>query len=324
MVVGPVRSAGRCFAVPRRRVAPAPCPWNRRPGGAYSGRRPAPAPRRPAPRPLRFASQAGAIPTGGDLLPMGRAAEIERLAVGGWRNSRSSGLRSLVVQSVRGGAGRPGRDRRRAVTRDRATGVRRSRTIPSGPVRAPAARTIAPMRLLEREPQLGALAEWASDADRAAAASSSSLVRPASASPPWSRPSRERRPEARWLVGACDGLFTPRPLAPVIDIAEVVGGELARLAHTPGTAREQLFTAVLRELGANPRLGVLVVEDVHWADRATLDLLHFLSRRLREARVLVRRDLPRRRRHRSRCGPAPPPRRPRHPQHDPPAHGAHP
>ena len=143
------------------------------------------------------------------------------------------------------------------------------------------------MRLLEREPQLAALGEWAADADEGrgrlvlvsgeAGVGKSALV----------EAFRDRRPDARWLVGACDGLFTPRPLAPVLDIAEVVGGELTRLARTSGTAREQLFAAVLRELGASPGLGVLVVEDVHWADRATLDLLHFLSRRLRDTSVLM-------------------------------------
>ncbi len=143
------------------------------------------------------------------------------------------------------------------------------------------------MRLLERETQLGALAEWAADAAEGrgrlvlvageAGVGKSALV----------EAFQDLNPEARWLVGACDGLFTPRPLAPVLDIAEVVGGDLARLAHTPGAAREQLFSAVLRELTSSPGLGVLVVEDVHWADRATLDLLHFLSRRLRGTTVLV-------------------------------------
>ncbi len=144
------------------------------------------------------------------------------------------------------------------------------------------------MRLLEREPQLAALDEWAADARSGrgrlvlvageAGVGKTALV----------DAFRERTPDARWLHGACDGLFTPRPLGPVIDVAEAVGGDLAHLARTPGTAREQLFAALLRELVSAAGLGVLVVEDVHWADRATLDLLHFLSRRLHgETAMLV-------------------------------------
>jgi DNA-binding CsgD family transcriptional regulator/tetratricopeptide (TPR) repeat protein len=48
-----------------------------------------------------------------------------------------------------------------------------------------------------------------------------------------------------------------------------------------------LFDALLRQLQACPGLTVLVVEDVHWADEATLDMLRFLGRRIRDARVLV-------------------------------------
>jgi hypothetical protein len=32
-------------------------------------------------------------------------------------------------------------------------------------------------------------------------------------------------PDARWQWGACDGLFTPRPLGPLFDVAGQLGGE---------------------------------------------------------------------------------------------------
>src|SRR3954463_12352164 len=38
------------------------------------------------------------------------------------------------------------------------------------------------------------------------------------------------------LAGACDGLFTPRPLGPLLDIAEDAGGELAAAASGEVTA----------------------------------------------------------------------------------------
>jgi len=86
--------------------------------------------------------------------------------------------------------------------------------------------------------------------------------------------------DARWAQGACDGLFTPRPLGPLFDIAGRFGGEL-RAACDRGAGREELFRALLAELDS-ARLTVLAIEDVHWADEATLDLLRFLGRRVRE------------------------------------------
>src|SRR5262249_43854372 len=46
--------------------------------------------------------------------------------------------------------------------------------------------------------------------------------------------------------------------------------------------REELFSALLRQVSAPGELHVLVVEDVHWADEATIDLLRFLGRRVRD------------------------------------------
>lgn len=97
---------------------------------------------------------------------------------------------------------------------------------------------------------------------------------------------RERVTNARWLTGACDAAFTPLPLAPLFDIAGQVGGVLAD-ACRDDEPRERLFRALLEELTASTGLTVLVVEDLHWADEATLDLIRFLARRLRPAPVLV-------------------------------------
>ena len=92
--------------------------------------------------------------------------------------------------------------------------------------------------------------------------------------------------DARWSWGACDGLFTPRPLGPLFDLATQLGGELAELCRA-AAAREDLFRALLRQVSDPQALDVVVVEDVHWADEATMDLLRFLGRRLRDAPVLL-------------------------------------
>ena len=86
---------------------------------------------------------------------------------------------------------------------------------------------------------------------------------------------------ARVLWGGCVALETPRPLSPLVEIAGSVGGELADALR--GHARpDELADALLRELAAE-RPTLLVIEDVHRADEATLDLLRLLVRRIEDA-----------------------------------------
>jgi DNA-binding CsgD family transcriptional regulator/tetratricopeptide (TPR) repeat protein len=93
-------------------------------------------------------------------------------------------------------------------------------------------------------------------------------------------------PDARWSWSMCDGLFTPRPLGPLFDLADQLGGALLERGRA-GADREELFRTLLGILSAPGVLDVVVVEDIHWADEATLDLLRYLSRRLRGAAVLL-------------------------------------
>ena len=92
-------------------------------------------------------------------------------------------------------------------------------------------------------------------------------------------------PKHRWLHGACDGLFTPRPLGPLFDVAEEVGGELLAACRRDAP-RDELFRQFLRAL-SDDAPQVVAIEDVHWADESTLDLLRFLGRRVRDAAVLL-------------------------------------
>jgi DNA-binding CsgD family transcriptional regulator/tetratricopeptide (TPR) repeat protein len=91
---------------------------------------------------------------------------------------------------------------------------------------------------------------------------------------------------AHWYWGACDGLFTPRPLGAFVDIAGQLGGEIAGL-YRAQAGRDELFAALLGELARPGGLRVVVVEDIHWADEATLDLLRFLARRIGGMPVLI-------------------------------------
>jgi tetratricopeptide (TPR) repeat protein len=94
-----------------------------------------------------------------------------------------------------------------------------------------------------------------------------------------------RSADARFLLGVCDPLLTPRALGPLHDIARQTGGRLADLLASGGP-REAVFAAFLDQL-AQPRRQVVVVEDVHWADEATLDLLVFLGRRLERTPAML-------------------------------------
>jgi DNA-binding CsgD family transcriptional regulator/tetratricopeptide (TPR) repeat protein len=95
-----------------------------------------------------------------------------------------------------------------------------------------------------------------------------------------------QRPVARVLWGACDPLITPRPLGPLADVAPALGGRLDQLLQDEAP-REVLFPALLGQLRDSRVATVLVIEDLHWADEATLDLLRFLARRLGPAPTLL-------------------------------------
>lgn len=93
-------------------------------------------------------------------------------------------------------------------------------------------------------------------------------------------------PNGRWASGGCDGLFTPRPLGPLFEIAAQLGGPLLDACQR-GAERDELFELVLAALDDPGSRTVLVIEDVHWADEATLDLLGFLGRRVRDLPALL-------------------------------------
>jgi DNA-binding CsgD family transcriptional regulator len=91
----------------------------------------------------------------------------------------------------------------------------------------------------------------------------------------------ERR---RILVGACDPLFTPRPLGPIVDVAQAIGGELRELVETGGIPY-RIAEALIA--GLMETESILVLEDIHWADEATLDVFRVVARRIEKDPTLV-------------------------------------
>ena len=136
------------------------------------------------------------------------------------------------------------------------------------------------MDLLERDDALAALAEA-----RNAAARGEGRVVLVTGEPGIGKTSLVSRfvddldPSTRVLLGTCDDLTIPRPLGPMHDLAGSVSPAFER-ALSEDAAPHEIQAHLLAELELPPRPTVLVVEDVHWADDATLDTITVLGRRI--------------------------------------------
>ena len=86
----------------------------------------------------------------------------------------------------------------------------------------------------------------------------------------------------RLLSGACDDLSVARPLGPFLDMAAQAPRLGDQLAAAPGGAA----SAILAELRRDSPT-VCIIEDAHWADEATIDVLTQLVRRLTGTRLVV-------------------------------------
>jgi DNA-binding CsgD family transcriptional regulator/tetratricopeptide (TPR) repeat protein len=95
----------------------------------------------------------------------------------------------------------------------------------------------------------------------------------------------EHHHSARILSGTCDALFTPRPLGPLLDVAAITGGQLEEVVES-GARPHEVAAALMRELGTRT-LTILVLEDLHSADEATLDVVRLLARRVEAVPALV-------------------------------------
>ena len=90
--------------------------------------------------------------------------------------------------------------------------------------------------------------------------------------------------EAHVYFGSCDDLLTPQPFGPFWDIAR----EEASLAGPLEQGdRPAVLGAALELLSSSLRPGVVVVEDTHWADEATLDAIKYLGRRIGQTNGLL-------------------------------------
>ncbi len=85
--------------------------------------------------------------------------------------------------------------------------------------------------------------------------------------------------------GICDALFTPRPLAPLYDVLLQLGKSIPD-SNIDATNRTVFFTNFYQELSDRTGVNLVVFEDIHWADEATLDFIKFFARRISQLKCL--------------------------------------
>ncbi|MHB8531368.1 MAG: ATP-binding protein [Solirubrobacteraceae bacterium] len=147
------------------------------------------------------------------------------------------------------------------------------------------ARTAHVLRLLERQDQLEMLAhagERAIEGEGSlvlvggeAGIGKTALVRAACS---------QLEADVPFVVGACEPLSVPVPLAALRQLLDAAGG--GDLLGSGGGDRLTLARSALGVLRDRAPL-LAVVEDAHWADPLTLDLLRILARRVEEAGVVM-------------------------------------
>jgi predicted ATPase/DNA-binding CsgD family transcriptional regulator len=93
---------------------------------------------------------------------------------------------------------------------------------------------------------------------------------------------------AQPLVGFCDPLTAPRSLGPLIDMVDRLPGPHAeRLEAAINSGGIESVYHRLLDVLRDGQSRVFVIEDAHWADESTLNLLRYLARRIDTLPVLV-------------------------------------
>ena len=90
---------------------------------------------------------------------------------------------------------------------------------------------------------------------------------------------KEKKDNCKIYQGTCDALFTPRPLAPIYDIIWQIQKD-TKESELNNIDRALLFNQLFHGLEQQKKPVIIIIEDIHWADEATLDFIKFFARRI--------------------------------------------
>ena len=133
-----------------------------------------------------------------------------------------------------------------------------------------------PVLLLEREDELAILRGRLAAASAGQGGAIAVCGEPGAGKSALVEAAYAQAPDLRVLRGGCDPLTTPRPLGPFRDIGRAAG--IAALLTGDDLSRAHVCEVVYDAMTTEPT--VLVIEDLHWADAASVEVLRFLIRRV--------------------------------------------
>jgi len=90
---------------------------------------------------------------------------------------------------------------------------------------------------------------------------------------------KEKKDNCKIYQGTCDALFTPRPLAPIYDIIWQIQKDTNE-NELHNVDKSLLFNQLFNGLEQQRKPVIIIIEDIHWADEATLDFIKFFARRI--------------------------------------------
>lgn len=92
--------------------------------------------------------------------------------------------------------------------------------------------------------------------------------------------------DVSWLWGACEPMLAPPAYLPLADMLDALPPGLAQRVRG-GHGGVELLSGLLALLRERATPAVMVVDDLQWADSATLEALAFLARRIDSTRALL-------------------------------------